>query len=484
MYRRFLSSIIFTGMALCLACAAWAQDLSSPPDPLGSNPPVFQELGLLDTTTTFQVEADCRVCHESGVPDRHHVLYGTALPPAPAAPIPDPVPYPDTDGTPGRDTNFSCLSCHGKSFTVERNCVLCHTTSPHHTTDDAVNRHCSECHGDLVADFDDNHYIPKYAASLVTPATSLNDAGWNDQSHLDPYQINSGVGTVLDEDVLELDTGIVITTPFPVTYTRVWPAELRFKPAGDNNDFMISDAVRSSTIPYNVVFLQGATLAAAWDVPTKTLTVTLAPDQPAAALMATIKAAVPTSGNRVSATLLNTDGTGALLAATSYAPLGGLPYNNRGFAAGSCSYCHDDDGALDINGDPKPVLILNNHDNHHGIGLPTQVSNGLGGTWNKCNVCHDYTTATDETPKRGGSYRDVGGPKFDLHIRICEECHSTATLHNIQADTPKGGSDGFVVGGEDAGHGHVGADGGIGNSDCWGCHGFQPPRVPRPLAAR
>ena len=98
MYRRFLSSIIFTGMALCLACAAWAQDLSAPPDPLGSNPPVFQKLGMVDTTMTFKVEADCRVCHASGVPNRHHVLYGTALPPKPAAPTPDPVPYPDADG--------------------------------------------------------------------------------------------------------------------------------------------------------------------------------------------------------------------------------------------------------------------------------------------------------------------------------------------------------------------------------------------------
>ncbi|MHB8971575.1 MAG: hypothetical protein ACYC3X_18415 [Pirellulaceae bacterium] len=235
---------------------------------------------------------------------------------------------------------------------------------------------------------------------------------------------------------------------------------------------MISDPVRGSTIPYNVVFLQDATLAAAWDGATKTLTVTLAPEQTADALMTAIKAVVPTTGNtRVSAVLLNTDGTGALLAATSYAPLGGQPPNNRGFGAGSCSYCHDDDGALDINGDPAPLLILNNHDNHHGIGLPDQVSNGLGGTWRKCNVCHDF--AGRQTDGSSGSYHDVGGPAFDLHIRICEECHSTATLHNIQADTPKSGSGTPVVGGEDPGHGHVGADGGPGQSDCWGCHGFE-----------
>ena len=43
------------------------------------------------------------------------------------------------------------------------------------------------------------------------------------------------------------------------------------------------------------------------------------------------------------------------------------------------------------------------------------------------------------------------------------------TLHNIQADSD---GDGIVVGGESTGYGHVGRDNGPGDSDCWGCHGF------------
>jgi hypothetical protein len=49
-------------------------------------------------------------------------------------------------------------------------------------------------------------------------------------------------------------------------------------------------------------------------------------------------------------------------------------------------------------------------------------------------------------------------------------CHGPDSLHNIQAESGNGG--GVVVGGELAGYGHVGRDAGPGDSDCWGCHGF------------
>jgi hypothetical protein len=118
---------------------------------------------------------------------------------------------------------------------------------------------------------------------------------------------------------------------------------------------------------------------------------------------------------------------------------------------------------------------LNNHDNHHGANLPGNVNDGSGGTWSRCNVCHDYSGRPvphlDPGRPNDPTYHDVGGPGFELAIRICEECHSVATLHNIQADT---NGDGVItVGGELAGYGHVGKDGGPGDSDCWGCHGFQ-----------
>ena len=65
---------------------------------------------------------------------------------------------------------------------------------------------------------------------------------------------------------------------------------------------------------------------------------------------------------------------------------------------------------------------------------------------------------TYHSSARGGSYDDVGGPAFDMHIRICAECHSPVSLHSIQADTSK--TPGTIeVGGELAGFGHVGRDG-------------------------
>jgi hypothetical protein len=55
-------------------------------------------------------------------------------------------------------------------------------------------------------------------------------------------------------------------------------------------------------------------------------------------------------------------------------------------------------------------------------------------------------------------------------MRTCEGCHGMESLHNIQADSD--GSGDIVVGGELYGYGHVGRDAGPGDSDCWGCHGF------------
>ena len=129
-------------------------------------PPVNQDIGFPDVEFSALTEADCRVCHDSGMPDRHHMLYGSAIP------DPSVVPNPDADGDGNPDTAYGCLSCHDEdntggviNFLVERDCLACHTESPHHTT----TGNCVSCHGDIVDDVDDGHYIPTYAPSLVTP---------------------------------------------------------------------------------------------------------------------------------------------------------------------------------------------------------------------------------------------------------------------------------------------------------------------------
>jgi len=123
----------------------------------------------------------------------------------------------------------------------------------------------------------------------------------------------------------------------------------------------------------------------------------------------------------------------------------GLPLNSRGKGAGACDYCHDDDGL-------EPPTIRTNSDLHHA------TTYALDGALD-CLVCHDM--------------RDP------LNIRVCEGCHGLDSLHNIQADSPKASNLGMiVVGGEDAGYGHVGQDVGPGASDCWGCHGFSLASAP------
>ena len=140
-------------------------------------PPVNQNIGIADVPFGVFLEPDCRVCHNSGLPDRHHLTVGQPIPPGSL------VPFPDANGNGIPDTDYSCESCHGPGFIPEtsmvyRDCTLCHnTSSPHHETILAQARNCTACHGDLVDDFDDGHRIPAYEPSLVTPWGSNKPTG-------------------------------------------------------------------------------------------------------------------------------------------------------------------------------------------------------------------------------------------------------------------------------------------------------------------
>ena len=62
-------------LAILLLFAGASTSLAAVPPP-----PVNQQIGVPDTILNALSEADCRVCHSSGLPDRHHVLYGTLIP--------------------------------------------------------------------------------------------------------------------------------------------------------------------------------------------------------------------------------------------------------------------------------------------------------------------------------------------------------------------------------------------------------------------
>ena len=121
-------------------------------------PPANQNLGIDDTVFGEFTEADCRLCHEDAgivdpgsIPDRHHMLWGTPIPPGSVVPDPDS----NGDGIP--DTHYACLNCHIEDTSggiivmqVWRDCTLCHTSTPHHKTSWAQNGDCVHCHGTLV----------------------------------------------------------------------------------------------------------------------------------------------------------------------------------------------------------------------------------------------------------------------------------------------------------------------------------------------
>ncbi len=181
--RKNIYKVIMLSFALMVPIQIWA-DVPAPP--------ANQTIGMDDGIFNNLEEVECRVCHSSGVPDRHHLLYGDPLPlgecsvnrnacladadcdaaicsdtsPASACIIDTDCPYAGLGETCGEvcigetsvpildanqdgvdDTAYGCLNCHGQddsggviTFVVTRNCLVCHLQVPgegsvHHLND-------------------------------------------------------------------------------------------------------------------------------------------------------------------------------------------------------------------------------------------------------------------------------------------------------------------------------------------------------------
>ena len=204
--RNVLAATLLLVAVLAGIAVAWP--VPPPPPP----PPVGQHVGINDTSvdqlvTTATDQGACRLCHTTGgtlinvvngstysnttvggVPNRHHSL------------VQSQTTNPET-GSP-----FLCQDCHpstpgvGNGVLLDRNCLDCHRgldfntsgarvgnfSRPHHvnTTYDnagignpAAARQCSFCHGGLVNDYNDNHYVPSYSSNfldnMVSPLASF-----------------------------------------------------------------------------------------------------------------------------------------------------------------------------------------------------------------------------------------------------------------------------------------------------------------------
>lgn len=138
-------------------------------------PPVNQNIGIYDRTFTGFMANDCLGCHDPTTTDptvvsdvvalRHHMML-------------DP-------SSPRYKPQYDCMNCHQPDGTgmmsVTLDCPTCHTSTPHHKSTPAQARHCAACHGSLVNNFDDGHYIPTYKKSIVTP--DPNCRVWKDAAH-------------------------------------------------------------------------------------------------------------------------------------------------------------------------------------------------------------------------------------------------------------------------------------------------------------
>lgn len=118
-------------------------------------PPVRQDLGLFDAVFNDLDEAGCRACHGDNVRDLHHTLVGSE--------------------------SMKCYDCHNPELVGQgvfvAGCLECHEqqsglASVHHLADSALAGDCVACHGAMVQNRDDGHYVPSYGASMVTPLPS------------------------------------------------------------------------------------------------------------------------------------------------------------------------------------------------------------------------------------------------------------------------------------------------------------------------
>jgi len=393
-------------------------------------PPVNQTLGFLDTEFNALTEADCRVCHESGMPDRHHMLYGQPM--IGPGTCSEATGLCDVSGT-------DCLvdtDCPAGEVCVDGTPGACYINDECATYTNICTRgepcgSCSVSGDECGQDVD----CPAGETCVGACPTYRGVPGQCGQpvcsgGSMAPNNPNAGVYGCLtchDED----NTGGVIS--FVVYRDCTFCHEYR---GGATVHHLDSDFTGAKA--GNCTICHGDIV----DNP-----IGCSPN-PAGNCSDTNKACATDADCTAPATCV-------LSACDHYVPTYApslVTPEPAGGVEGTCDYCHDE-GHDTVSG----VEVHNNHDTHHHTGFYYYADGSREGTW--CNWCHLGGRPGSEPPGEEA-----------YAIRTCENCHGPESLHNIQADSDASGD--IVVGGELYGYGHIGIDDPAGDSDCFGCHGF------------
>ena len=186
---RLAKRVLLYLILAAVAAASSVVSASVPP------PPVNQNIGIPDGVFNDMTYQTCLGCHgdpenapapvNTGyLPDRHHLRVDTPIGEYSASPFPEKSP----DGT------HKCITCHLVDWVTDpgrplggyfkfaqdpaspefRDCLNCHRQTPgiasvHHLTQKAQQAQCPLCHGSLINFPKDDHYIPDYEISFITP---------------------------------------------------------------------------------------------------------------------------------------------------------------------------------------------------------------------------------------------------------------------------------------------------------------------------
>jgi hypothetical protein len=113
---------------------------------------ISQQIGFRDVAFSSLIKTDCQKCHGESLVNDHHNT--------------------------SQAVSGNCVACHSVSkepgklgVSLQRDCMICHQTTPHHKSEAAVNKECNSCHESSgLSDYSMD--VPAYKISKVTPTVS------------------------------------------------------------------------------------------------------------------------------------------------------------------------------------------------------------------------------------------------------------------------------------------------------------------------